>query len=299
MTDSPNPWAVALVTVAVVLAGCSAFAPSAGSDEPTATVTPVPVPTDAPGTATETRTPSVGQFPGISPDGVVDGEALFAAHVAYLSNRSFTVSWSRATAGGSGAAAHSFQRFVAVANGTTYLRRNAGERFDETETVYVAGGSGYRRLASGNGTRVTRFTPSMVTKRDSRERFSRFGAFEVVSFIEQGYNDVDVVERDGRTYARIFTQTAPGQLDAIYDSYDVRNFTGTIWVTQEGYVRAVQYRFELRSNIERIAVAWRYAYTRVGATTVTEPEWVSRARANATATPGTATAAPPNGTATP
>ncbi|MFC7193686.1 hypothetical protein ACFQL4_01975 [Halosimplex aquaticum] len=98
-------WAMAAITLLVVLGGCSALSPSADAPA-TDTITPVPVPsaTDSAGTTPTAAAPTVrsdlDSFPGVSARTGIDVERLLSAHVAYLSTRSYTVEWARWTAGG-------------------------------------------------------------------------------------------------------------------------------------------------------------------------------------------------------
>ncbi|EMA53081.1 hypothetical protein [Halococcus thailandensis] len=72
-----------LLSVLVVLAGCSGV--FGGSDESAETVTPAAVPTDEP-----TPTPMPELAPGVTKRGIEDPRALIAAHRSFLQNRSFT-----------------------------------------------------------------------------------------------------------------------------------------------------------------------------------------------------------------
>lgn len=73
-----------LTVVLVILAGCSGvFGGSSG--EPTETLTPAAVPTDEP-----TPTPVPQLAPGLTRQGIVNTDALVAAHMSFLQNRSFT-----------------------------------------------------------------------------------------------------------------------------------------------------------------------------------------------------------------
>lgn len=302
-----RPAATLAVAALLVLSGCTAFAPGGGPGV-TETVTPVPVDPSTPAPATETPptvSPSgdlpaadggptvadaAGEFPGIAANGSVDAAALFDAHVAYLSERSYRLEWSRLTSGGSGAVTESFRRSAAVQNATTYLRRDARPSLDRAVETYGDPTGTYRRPADENASVMT--GPPTV---DARERFTGEVVFEVSTFAGQGHPRVDIVERGDRRYARLFTTNAPRQITEVYAAYSVRNFTATVWVAPEGYVRSIQYAFELRRIGERISVQWRFDYVDVGRTTVERPDWVPRESQSATASvtdspesPGTA-----------
>lgn len=291
MTPRPG-WAPVAAALLLVLAGCNVFSPSA--EEPLAeTVTPVPVPS-ADDSAAPTRaagTPTTGSgldaFPGVSAQRGIDVERLLSAHATYLSTRSYTVEWERWAGGGSGPVADRFQRRVEIADDGAYLRRERGVRYGNVTSTYVGPEGAYRRTVGAEATSV-----SAVSIRDSDpagERFARLVTYEVRAFLSEGYDDLDVVERGGRRYARVFVTRPPPELAAVYDAFALRNFSATVWIAPEGYVRALHYEFDLVGTRSGFAVEWRYAYSAVGETTVERPPWVP--------TPGTA--APRNGTAGP
>ncbi|WP_436923432.1 DUF7537 family lipoprotein [Halosimplex amylolyticum] len=301
MTRRPE-WVLIAVGLLVVLGGCSALSPS--TDEPTTrTITPVPVPSDTdaaagtPVAAEPTVRSGLDSFAGVSAGHGIDVERLLAAHVVYLSTHSYTVEWARWTAGGTESVANRFQRRVEVADDETYLRRNRGISYGNVTSTYVGPEGAYRRVVGDDATDVT-----PVTVRDddaARERFAHLVAFEVRAFLGNGYDELDVVERDGRRYARVFVTRPPPQLAQIYDAYALRNFSATLWVAPEGYVQAVHYEFDLVGAEYSFAVEWRYAYTAVGETTVDRPPWVPTGGTAGASSNATATDAAPTGTQTP
>jgi len=269
-------WVAIAVLFLAALAGCNVLS-TPDDAAVTETVTPVPVPsiTDSATTADHT-TATVGRtldgFPGISAGSGVDLDVLLEAHVAVLSSNSYTVEWARWTAGGDGAVSQQFERRVDVADDDTYLRRDEGVRSGNTTTTYVDGTIGFRRVVGDGGVTVD----SVSVRRDdaARERFAQLVYFEVRTFFEAGSDDLTVVERDGRPYARVFTTRRPSTLAEIYDAYTLQNFTATMWIAPEGYVQAVHYEFDLVDPETTIAVEWRYSYTDIGETTVDKPPWV-------------------------
>ena len=282
-------WAVVAVAFLALLAGCTVFTSS--QDSPvTETVTPVPVPsvTDSAETA-DRETAAVGRepgrFPGVSAESGIDLDVLLETHVAVLSSNSYTLEWARWTAGGDGAVSQQFERRLEVADDNIYLRRDKGVRSGNVTTTYVDGTVGYRRVASDRDVTVDRRS----VRRDdaARERFARLVSFEVRTFFEEGGDDLTVVERNGRPYARVFTTRAPPLLGEIYDAYAVQNFTATMWVAPEGYVQAVHYEFDLVDLDTTIPVEWRYSYADIGETTVDRPAWVPENATNASRMNGT------------
>jgi len=273
-TRGPGRSGRLLVAVAllVVLAGCSVFA---GADQPTPaeTVTPAPVPdlgpTDTPAPATPWE--RLGSFPAISAQGDINVSGLLAAHIAFLSDRPYTLEWERRTTGGSGAITKEYDRRIAVGADGRYLIRNA-DGGTNTTTTYGDRDGAYRRVERANGTGVAP-APMRLTEPVGK-RYAETVSFEVLTFLNEGYDSVDVVTRDGRPYARIVSGNVPPQIPETYSDYAVHDFAATMWVAPGGYVRAVHYEFDLLNVDERIAVEWRYTYDSVGETTVERPEWV-------------------------
>jgi len=273
-----------LVAVALlaVFAGCSVFA-GGGQPTPAETVTPAPVP-DLEPTDTPAATPRerLGAFPAISPEGDINVSGLFAAHIAYLSERSYTLEWERRTAGGSGAITQEYDRRVAVGADGTFLVRNADAGTNAT-TTYGDRDGAYRRVEGANGTGVA---PAPMRLADPvGQRYAETVSFEILTFLNEGYDSVDVVTRSGRPYARIVSDNVPPQIPETYSAYAVHDFAATMWVAPAGYVRAIHYEFDLLNVDERIAVEWRYTYDRVGETTVERPEWVPHGALTASPTP--------------
>jgi hypothetical protein len=260
------------VALLVVLAGCSVFA-GGGQPTPAETVTPAPVPELGP---TETPPPAtprerLGTFPSISAEGDINVSGLFASHIAYLSDHSYTLEWNRRTAGGSGAIAREYDRRIAVGADGSFLVRNADEGTNTTLTYGDRDGA-YRRVEGLNGTDAEP-VPAGLTD-PVGQRYAETVSFEILTFLNEGYDSVEVVTRNGRPYARVVSGNVPPQIPETYSAYAVHDFAATLWIAPEGYVSAVHYEFDLRNIDERIAVEWRYTYDRVGETTVDRPEWV-------------------------
>ncbi|MFC6975193.1 hypothetical protein ACFQL1_11880 [Halomicroarcula sp. GCM10025709] len=116
---------VTVVALCLALAGCGGFV--GGPDQATP-VTPAPVPTPDPGT--------VRVAPGLTEAGVDDADALTRAHVAVLSNRSYTVDR---------------RRLVETADGTVRLRQ-------DTRVETAAGYDAYRASSAVAGTAVSNRT---------------------------------------------------------------------------------------------------------------------------------------------
>ena len=276
----------------VVLAGCGALGSGDGGEPtPGGTVTPAPLPDPGP-TATPAPTPRdrLAAFPAIDAEGRINASELFASHVAYLSTRSYTLTWERRTAGGSGAITQEYDRRVAVGADGTVLVRNEDGGTDPTVTYGDRDGA-YRRVTGPNGSTVS---PASVRLTDPvGERYAETVSFELLTFLNRGYDSLEVVTREGRRYARVVSDSVPPQIPETYSAYAVHDFKATLWIAPEGYVRSIHYEFDLRNIDERIAVEWRYTYDRVGRTTVERPAWVPEATPTPAPTPDPSRVPPP------
>lgn len=260
-----------LVVLALVLAGCSAF--GAGDPPPGDTVTPVSLETEAP-----SPTPPTWQVPGIDGTTITDEDALLGSHTRYLANRSFTLVWTRQAVGGSGTIGSSYRRDLAVENATTYRRISVGSFYPGEVYTYVDDTGLYRRTVAENGsTRAVRRQGGVATP---RRRFAVLAVPSADMVIEPGETEVAIVPRGDATYARLVTRSPPEYFAGVYDDYDVRNFSATVWVHPDGYLRSVYYEFTLLDGEdgERIDIEVRYDYTAVGETRVSAPPWVERLR---------------------
>lgn len=283
--------AVALVAL-VALAGCNALgtAGESGGDTP-GPVTPAPVgpagpvgPSPAPADGERGDPVSAdGPFAALLENGTLDLEAVVAGHVRYLSNRSFTLVSSHRIRGGDEAADGRSTERVAVVNDSAYGRRITDWRSGTNRSTYVAPGGQYRRVDAADTPPVVELADDVVA--DPGEHF----AGEVGGLVGQRLVGdsltLGVVDRNGTRYLRAFSRQAPLNFGAVYESYQVFDFTATLWVAPEGYVRAFHYGFELVSGTRRVAVDHRFAFTAVGETTLPDPAWVDAARLNVTDTP--------------
>ncbi|WP_435078514.1 hypothetical protein [Halococcus sp. AFM35] len=127
-----------LLSVLVVLTGCSGV--FGGSGEPTETVTPAAVPTDEP-----TPTPAPRLAPGITEQGIVSPRALVVAHQSFLQNRSFTRR-SNSTA--------------LAANGSTVLRTTSSLRAGPP-------GEGLYSVIERNGSYVSQESATISTRSEA------------------------------------------------------------------------------------------------------------------------------------
>ena len=295
--SSVNAGAV-LVAVLVVLAGCNGLVPAGPDQEstPRETLTAVPLGTPA---ETPTATPQPTTFDWFVDNGSVDMDALLVRHTRTLANRSFVLFWTRRASGGSGTVGENFRNRIAVQNDSTYSRRETGTFTDGVDETYIDPSGVYRRVEAENGTVRTTAFPGRAT--GARTRFALLaGSVAELRFDPEGAR-IGTAESDGVRYLRLYSTQPPEYLVSIYQDYEFRNFSSTIWVHPDGYVRTVQFEFTLVRDSQRIAVSERYTYDGVGETTLERPDWAESLDPenwqNAT-TNGTVTPTPP-GTTTP
>jgi hypothetical protein len=298
-----------LVAVLVVLAGCNGLVPGEPGSEstPRETLTAVPLGTPA---ETPTATPQSATFDWFVDNGTVDMDALLVRHTETLGDQSFVLVWSRRASGGNGTVGENFRHRIAVENDTTYSRRETGTYTDGVDETYIDPSGVYRRVEAANGSVRTTAFPGSAT--GARTRFALLaGSVAELRFDPDGAR-LGTAERDGVRYFQLYSTKPPEYLVSIYENYEFRNFSSTIWVHPDGYVRTVQFEFTLVRDGKRIEVRERYTYTDVGETTLERPAWATgldpgnwqNGTANGTVTPtpapaGTGTpSSPPAGTGT-
>jgi hypothetical protein len=263
------------VTVALLaLAGCSG---APGDRSPTANETVTIQPAQ---TATPTATQAVDfdrAPPGVSASGV-RMEPLLRSHVQELRNRSHTITiretWhsdSRQTTtsrvvrsgreGASVTRSYSPQpiRSIAWTNGSTTARRYS-VLGNDTGARYQFNSSGIRVRSAAEQRRVIRLlTATNFSAVDSSERNDT-----VVTILES--RSVP----DNRTLQRVLQTT------------DVTRSHVRVAVRESGRVAALTWNATVRSRSGAVDLAYQYAVTDVGATTVPRPPWIETAKARAT-----------------
>ncbi|WP_436912368.1 hypothetical protein [Halosimplex marinum] len=249
----PASLSLLLVGLLVVSAGCSglfgADEDAVSSSDPD-TVTPAPLPDEA-----VTSTATEGEYPpGIGPNGVTNRSALVAAHVAALTETSYTfVSTTNGSVSG-------YPTVVfAVENGSTgaiWFRANesrVGIEYWSPELSAVRQCCIHGGLPVPNTTRVQTVTETQETVAPS-ERVSihrqllRFSQLEIPPAALGTDPTITRIERDGAVF------------------YRLSNGETAMYVREDGFVRTVV--------TVRVGIKNRYTYRDVGNTTVTRPTWV-------------------------
>jgi len=296
-----------LVALLVVLAGCNGLVPSQSESTPRETLTAAPLGTPV---ETGTATPRPTTFDWFVDNGTVDMDALLVRHTRTLGNRSFVLVWTRRATGGTGTVGENFRYRIAVENDSTFSRRETGTFTDGVDETYIDPSGVYRRVEAANGTVRTTAFPGSTT--GARTRFALLAGSVAELRVDPEGARLGIAERGGTRYLQLYSTRPPEYLVSIYQDYEFRNFSSTVWVHPDGYVRTVQFEFTLVSDGQRIAVSERYTYTDVGETTLERPAWAegldpvdwrNATGANGTVTPtpvGTGTpSSTPTGTGTP
>lgn len=286
---SPRVLAVALLAVAVALAGCGAtVGPSdAGTTTPTATVTPT-----ATATQTDTATSDDPAFPpGVTGDGVAEPLALTNAHATVLGNASFAVTANtteryengrlRTRKRTTATFARSKDRYaidhVVAGSEPSVMDASTGHlsAWADGEGVYqrivVGGSASYQHLRDANGNLRD---PGAYLLADQIEEDRLYVLFSALDL------SVERVTREGATRYRL-TSGALSNPDAVASSFDLDGIDRanlTALVDSRGVV--YEYRVEYVGSVENRTVRGIHEvrYDEVGSATVERPGWVDEAQ---------------------
>ncbi|WP_255150421.1 DUF7537 family lipoprotein [Halorarius halobius] len=269
---------VAVVAVLALLAGCSGT--PVGDATPTRTITPVEVPA------------SDRIAPGVTADGVVDPQALGAAHAGALDDRSYTLTANHSStyANGSVRSAYDVRVWLSADRDYRAVSRTAGPEapvllgappasgeFWSNGTTYVAA------VSHANETRYNRFRPPdgyAGTWRYWIEAVALDGdPAAAVAGVTRAADPEPVGKRSvGGTVVYTLvgdSTTAPAGSDALVDARDAGV---TVNVTETGLVRSYTLRYTATTAAgATVTVVRRVRYGNVGATTVERPDWFDRA----------------------
>jgi hypothetical protein len=283
-----------LVTLAVatllVLAGCSA----APADDTASTVTPVPVPTDAPG---ERRL-----APGLSGDGILDAEALAAAHRRHLDGVSYTERTDVVVLSRDGAPLAG--RHLSVEHGEdAYLLEFSltGERRRESRS--------YQTVAATVWSNRTVTVQSVTNRANTTDR-ERLDSEFYREFVEPNVrlhaqvlarNGARIVERSSRGertryHLRATVEDVPPSF-GIRGAAQARDATLRAVVTDRGVIARVVVVMPVVYGGRTATLRHEFTYTRVGDTSAARPPWFEAALADGRSVPAPS-AAPGNATAT-
>jgi len=277
-------WRTLAVVALLVCAGCSSLVD--GGEEPAdpatsaATMTPAPVPATTP---TPERWPVT---PGLSARGVVDVDALARAHQAATEGHSYV--WREWR--GSGAPGAS-EANATDANGSVPLALVQRARVEREDTYaywaehqvvylgvrtrhrynyseYVVDGVGYARLPS---VEWDTDGPIPLQAAAANRRIGGEAATAIRRYLAVGTANATVSRTtlDGRPAYRVRATHVP-----IRTVDPVSNGSVSALVTPEGFVRSLSVAYTTRGFDGPRRVRYRFAYDRVGETTVDPPDWV-------------------------
>ena len=236
-----------LVLLVVLVAGCGSLVE--GTDS-TPTVTPAPVP--EPTTTAPSPLP-----PGVTGERVADIDALAEAHVAVLTEDSFTVR-TRVVRGN-----QTGERVLRVETPRRYYYHDAMILTTGTRTEFIDGAHRYRRTTRG-GLYFSRAEPGNVT-----ELYGWALQLPVRSYLPTGNATVAETRVDGTRYyeVRLDRETHP-RLD------NLRNYTARAVVRSDGLVRSLEVSYVRSSGGQRVNVTHVTTFGGFGTTTVDPPDWV-------------------------
>ncbi|MFB6173917.1 MAG: hypothetical protein ABEI39_04665 [Halobacteriales archaeon] len=265
---------VLLVGALLVLAGCSALG-GAGQATDRPTLTPAPVPTASP---TPTDRPTLA--PGLTSSGIVDLEALVAAHVRAARNTSYvwTVREADSRPYRNGTADHGPTQRVVYVDESRYLREvSLLAATVDGRRAYL---QDYARYADGDDEYAT-WTASLTGETTYRHvedpaangRFARLAADPLLEYLALREATVTRVTVDGQTHYRI-----TGTRDTLLRYGTVEDYRATAVVQPDGFVRELDVFFAAYRGSGRTEVSYRFAYTDIGTATLDRPAWVATAQ---------------------
>jgi hypothetical protein len=239
--------AAVLVVVLVLLAGCRLPATGTAPAPAEWTVTPAPIEADtAPesGSPTPQSTTELAGIPGIEGSRVTDVDALLAAHERYLVDRSYTLVWSRRVSGEGPGVPDTTRQEIGVENDSRFRIRVTEVSDDGERGAYVTfvDRTGVYRLT--DEPTVSPSAHALARSIDVSRLFARRPLPATRSLLHPDATTVRYVDHDGTRYARLVTRRTPPYLQRNYD-HDVREFSATVWVHPDGYLRSVHYQFLL------------------------------------------------------
>ena len=255
-------WQVTLAVCLLLLtAGCSSLS-RFDSTRP-APVTPAPVPSD------DGREPLPP--PGFDRDGLHSATALATAHREALSNSSYTFHerYVGVTESGGNRSVLRRTETTTVEGVRTYRhelsrdRTHADERVERySQSTYADGRHWFERRDDGTVTYHT------GTLRFGRDQYAYEAAFYIDQYVVANRSWTRPVERNGVQYFHVVLTGGDPAWAALVDSS--ATYRVDLLVRADGLVRRLDVRYETVAQ----RVRYRFWYTDLGATTVSEPAWL-------------------------
>lgn len=266
--------AIRLIAVGllVVLAGCSLLAGDAQPPPRADTVTPAPVPS----------APTDGDRlpPGVTGAGVVDVDALLAAHVRVATDTPYVWADRQRRVYGSNTTIVSFERRITFVDDRRYRwqleprpmfargeydRPLVDERFADGDWRYD------RRGAPGRGAEYA-VEPATGASR----RLARVSGQSVGLYLDVPNATVSVVRVDGERYYEVIARedSYPLAVPLVGDAY---NYSVHALVTPAGLVTRLNATYWTAPDGSGTRVHYGYAFRDVGTATLDRPAWVAEA----------------------
>jgi hypothetical protein len=269
---------VALVALALVLAGC----PAVSQPSPTPTVTPAPVPDP------------VEYPPGMTEDGITDPDRLAEVHAERTDATSYTLVSNRTMRYENGSIASQLFLRLHLTESKQYVvdtetegpeapvflgRPPAKGEFWSNGSVYVV------KLTRDNSTRYNEFTTEgfVGTWRYWRATVPYGGqAGHARSTFSAIFRDVPTTVTgrstvDGLTRFRVRGETPRSTEFAQEGAGPVRNVSLVAVVDEIGIIRRFDMQYETTVNGEPVRFDWSIRYSDIGETTAQRPPWFERA----------------------
>lgn len=252
-----------VLTILLLLAGCSATQPQRSIQRDGSTVTPAPVP--------ESTNETVSRHllaPGIGPTGVIDPIALSEAHEHALTDRAFIRTANRTITTTDGAVVTQ-QSFVTRVGSTHRVRHTVlraegpqapyfGE--DESTELWTIGDRQYQAIDRNNETSY-RELPSWETIQPSLIAPPSGAAFLVGSIFETNVS----ARPSGRALVLTGNQLAsPSLLSSATGVQDPHNASLRAVIRRDGLVRSYSIRFSASAHNRPIEFSITVRYARVG-----------------------------------
>ena len=286
--------AVAVVLLAAAAGGLAwtgSDASRPSDDAAASTATPAPVPS-----VTTTAAPGVATVPGVSGDGITDPAAVVAHHDQTLGGQ-YTV-WADLYWRPANATSGWNQRDIDIAVGERrYTLDAAVEPANDTDrrrvlSMYANTSGRYVAAYSADGT--ARYW-TLVGNPPYPPRVPDPGALRGQRLADLLATPTTRVAGtttvNGEQYYRVVASgppatAVPNPVGGPGAPRHVRSYTAVVLFDQEGRLAGLETNYTLVNRSTALDVRFQLTYDRRGATTVSRPEWVDRAAANATE-PGT------------
>jgi len=268
------------VALSVGLAGCTggdAQSDGAETGADTATATDTETQTETASETTEEPGPTLAEFEypdGAARDGI-DAASLFRTHESTVTGAGSVTAEVELT--------REFERFSETVSTTNRVGGNGVAQVSEgenlTESLWSPSGeaAAYVEMASGFEQRYR-----IDNQAPSPNELARLGEFRNL-LAGTAWSEAKTVVDAGEGYAAVYESTGIADENALLRlsfGEQVSEFEARVAVTQDGYVREIDYDLGVERDGEETRRAALVTVGQVGQTTVQEPDWAETAREN-------------------